>query len=971
MSNTLVGRSMGDYRLEAVIGAGNLGTVYQATSKRDNSSAALKIVHDTLTGDPGFPDRFRGVAGAAAALRHPNVVRIYGVGNEGEEYFIAMELLARGSLRTMLERRDDRPSLARVVDLIRQAAEALGYAHSQGVVHRDVKPENIMLARADASAGAGTVRVVDFGMMQLIDTGVTMVGRNAPGSPRYMSPEQCAGRPPEPRSDIYSLGVVLYEAATGYPPFQVNTMAEAIDKHLSATPASPRSVNSAIPAELERVILRCLAKKADDRYSSAYDVGRDLSALELTLKAQNRRIVMEGSAGAANVPRDVATPGGQKKIRIRLEGDEDAPSPRDARQASTPVGGGVVPGDKIRVKLPQSDEQKRERAKAKEPAAQAAPARAAESKLIKISIDRQLVTLIPGQPTVLRATIFNGGKIVDHFQFAVEGVPANWVQLPPSPPQLNPGDRAAVNITVNVPRIPESVARIYNVIIRVTAMRQSTEMATCVGEWTVTPFVNSVITLAPSRARAWTRAGYGIKFRNDGNAPARYELVANDDEAVLKYRFGETVVSLGPGDSTQLSVDVRSKTRWIGATEARTFMIRANPVPALDGTPPIVQTPPVAPGQYLHRAIIPLWLPPLLLLLALGLWFWWSRRTQFQLAVTPTRVAVSVGSSAPIKAAVTNVKGEAVDSLAKQVRWTVDDTTIAKMNDSGMVHGLKAGTTVMTASVLKRTQTVEVSVTAAQVASLVIAPPQAGLIVGGRAAFRTTIKDENGATLKRDVQWMSSNPMVASVANGTVVASDTGVATITAMSEGKTATAMVMVRPNAAMLDAIKKAAAAAAGAGEDCIAYDPAALKVVRDKLIGFLVSDGSNTVATLDDELDAKHTVQLAKGYRKHCYLGRNNKRPNRSSYVLEYWNEPTGVPVVVENAECTPYSATALKVNPVQTGGFALLDGKRTVLLADTQDDATKIWQYAQRHTSQCFIGRGNSRQNQRDYIVQYWR
>ncbi|MEO7964383.1 MAG: serine/threonine-protein kinase, partial [Gemmatimonadaceae bacterium] len=269
MSNTQVGRTIGDYRLEAVIGAGNLGTVYQATALRDNTPAAVKIVHDTLTGDPGFPDRFKGVGGAAAALQHPNVVRVLACGNAGEDYYLAMELLARGSLRSMLERRDDRPSLGRTVDLIRQAAEALGYAHSQRVIHRDIKPENIMLARADASAGGGAVRVVDFGMMQLIDTGVTMVGRNAPGSPRYMSPEQCAGKPPEARSDIYSLGVVLYEAATGYPPFQVNTMAEAIDKHLSAMPASPRSVNNAIPAELERVILRCLAKKADDRYASA------------------------------------------------------------------------------------------------------------------------------------------------------------------------------------------------------------------------------------------------------------------------------------------------------------------------------------------------------------------------------------------------------------------------------------------------------------------------------------------------------------------------------------------------------------------------------------------------------------------------------------------------------------------------------------------------------------------------------
>jgi len=983
MSNTMVGRVVGGYRLDAAIGSGNLGSVYQGMPVSGGAPVALKIVFDTLTGDAGFPDRFAGVASAAARLQHPNVARVLTHGRDHDEFYLVMELLERGSLRTMLERREDRPSLGRCVELVRQAAEALGYAHSQGVVHRDIKPENIMLSRPEGASGA-SVRVADFGMMQLIDTGVTMVGKMAPGSPRYMSPEQCSGRPPEARSDIYSLGVVLYEAATGYPPFQVNTMAEAIDKHLSASPAAPRQVNQAIPPELERIILKCMAKKVADRYSSAFDLARELTAVSEELNQHKRRIQVDGvrepdqpKVRIVGPPSDERPAQGGGKIRVKLAGS-DAEEPRSAPKAPEPRRNeGVREGERIRVQVPGS-EKRRERSRTPEkPVAEVAagPGQRAESKFVKISLDRPIITLIPGQPTVLRATIFNGTKIVDHFQFSVEGVPANWVQLPPSPPQLNPGDRTAVNITVNVPRIPESHARTYSVYIRVAAMRQSSEFASATGEWTVTPFVSAMMTLSPSRARAWKQASFGIRIRNEGNAPARYNLVAHDDEAVLNYRFGETAISLGPGDSTTLRVGLRSRTRWIGSTEARTFMVRAEPVANLDGTPPIPQTPPVAPGQYLHRAIIPMWLIPLLLLLAVGLWFWWNRRTQFQLAVTPARVSVAVGATAPIKATVTNVKGEAVDSLAKQVRWVVDDTTVALVTDSGQVRGRKAGTTLITASVLKRTQQLEVTVTLAQVANLTVAPPQLGLVVGGRGQFRAVPKDDQGKVLARDVQWMSSNPMVANVANGQVIASDTGVATVTAMSEGKMATAVVTVAPNAEMRRQIAAekaaAAAAAAGAGEDCIVYDPALLKTLRDRNVGWLVTDGSNTVATLDEELDARRAMQVAKGYRKHCYLGRNNRRPNRNNFIIEYWRDRTEAPVVVENPDCVPFDPKALKVQENGAQGHVLMDGRRVVLNADNQKDATTIWNYAQEYTQQCFVGRGNRRPNQRDYIVQYWR
>jgi hypothetical protein len=393
-------------------------------------------------------------------------------------------------------------------------------------------------------------------------------------------------------------------------------------------------------------------------------------------------------------------------------------------------------------------------------------------------------------------------------------------------------------------------------------------------------------------------------------------------------------------------------------------MVRADPVPNTDGTPPIPQTPPIAPGQYVHRAIIPLWVPPLLLLLIVALWFLLKDRNKVQLALTPdARVQVAVGASAAVKATVTNMKGEAIDSLTKKVRWVVDDSTIAAINDSGALRGVRIGTTALTATVRKVKKTLQVEVVQAQVASLLLAPAQLNLVVGGRGALRAVAKDALGNVLQRDIMWSTSNPSVAVVAgNGAVIASDTGLATITAMSEGRVANSVVTVKPNAAMK---------AAGGGADCTVYDPGALKVVHDKNIGWIVTGGSSPLLTLDNELDAKRAMQLARGYRSHCYLGRANKRPNRNLYIIEYWTNRTGAVMAVENNDCGTFAPTQLRIADNGPQGFALMDGKRALLQADTRDDAQKIWEVAQQYTAQCFIGRGNRRPNQRDYIVQYWR
>jgi hypothetical protein len=145
----------------------------------------------------------------------------------------------------------------------------------------------------------------------------------------------------------------------------------------------------------------------------------------------------------------------------------------------------------------------------------------------------------------------------------------------------------------------------------------------------------------------------------------------------------------------------------------------------------------------------------------------------------------------------------------------------------------------------------------------------------------------------------------------------------------------------------------------------------VVSDRSAGWVLTDGSTNLLTLDNESDAQRALALARRHKSHCFLGRGNTRPNRSDYIIEYWEAPTGAPTVIDAEDCVRYDPAALRIAESGAQGFVLTDGRSRLLAADTQKDAQKAWDIAQKHSMLCFIGRGNARVNQRDYIVQYWK
>lgn len=280
----LVGRTLGAYRIESRLGVGGMGEVYRAVHERLNRPAAIKVLHANQAADPTFQARFLREARAAAALSHPNIVEVFDFGEQDDISFLVMELVPDGSLRTLLRQRSAEQgwSLGLGVDLVRQAAEGLAYAHARGMVHRDIKPDNLLLQRID-SQGTGALgeryqlKISDFGLARLVEDGgeLTATGM-VMGTPTYMSPEQCQGETLDGRSDLYSLGVVLYEVATGAPPFRVKSLSEAVFKHISTPPTPPQMMRPDLPLALDEVIMRCLEKRPENRFATGTELAEAL-----------------------------------------------------------------------------------------------------------------------------------------------------------------------------------------------------------------------------------------------------------------------------------------------------------------------------------------------------------------------------------------------------------------------------------------------------------------------------------------------------------------------------------------------------------------------------------------------------------------------------------------------------------------------------------------------------------------------
>jgi serine/threonine-protein kinase len=277
--NSLVGQHLGEYLLESELGHGTMGVVYRARHEGTGKQYAVKALIPVLAADLTFVTRFMREAAVASQLKHPNIVRVYESGRQEQNIYFVMEYFpAQTAGQLLRERERRRLAPPEVIEIAAQAADALAYAHVEGrLVHRDVKPENMLVDRWRHT------KLLDFGLARIEGMdGITRAGAVV-GSLYYVSPEQLLGRKLDGRSDVYALGISMYEMLTSQRPYRGQTLTEMSDAILYANAMPPHQLEPNTPPELERIIARAMARDLSQRYADAGQLRDDLRALQARL----------------------------------------------------------------------------------------------------------------------------------------------------------------------------------------------------------------------------------------------------------------------------------------------------------------------------------------------------------------------------------------------------------------------------------------------------------------------------------------------------------------------------------------------------------------------------------------------------------------------------------------------------------------------------------------------------------------
>src|SRR6266545_1860041 len=302
LSDTMIDQVFdGRYRVVRKLGTGGMANVYLAEDQELGRRVAIKILDERHAQDEQFVERFRREAKNAAGLSHPNIVSIYDRGESEGAYYIAMEYLEGKTLKELLVARGPTP-IRVAVDYTRQILAALAFAHRNSLVHRDIKPHNVIVAPD------GRLKVTDFGIARSGSSQMTEAG-SIIGTAQYLSPEQARGAPVSPSSDLYSVGIVLYETLTGTVPFTGDTPLEIAMKHLSTVPEPPSRIRPEVPHDLDSIVLRALAKRPEERYTRAEEMDADLArvARGLGVSPETEEAATAILAGAGTVDPTDAT----------------------------------------------------------------------------------------------------------------------------------------------------------------------------------------------------------------------------------------------------------------------------------------------------------------------------------------------------------------------------------------------------------------------------------------------------------------------------------------------------------------------------------------------------------------------------------------------------------------------------------------------------------------------------------------
>jgi len=433
MSFLTPGSRLGRFEITSVLGQGAMGVVYLANDPHIGRQVAIKTVRPGLGRDETaheIEERLRKEARLAGRLQHPNIVTIYDVGRDGDEYFIAMEYVDGKSLTRYLVAPDDLPLAAKIA-IVRQTAEALSHAHERGVLHRDIKPGNILIARD------GRVKVTDFGIGRFTAANTSDLTRTGQmiGSPAYMSPEQVRGERLDGRSDLFSLGVVLYELLTSARPFPGESITTLVYQILHTEPRDPLELKSNLPVATREVMARLLAKQPDKRPEDARAFVRELARIETIQRESEvtRRAVVAAAEGAATARPPSSRPPSPPAPPTGISASSSPPPPPPAESAAAPSRAAPPPDRRRLAGLPIL-------------VLAVAVLALAGVLLLRRREEPAVAPAVPTAPP-LQATIAPAAGEAEAPAVSSSAEPATVVQLP------TPGPREAADATVGAPRV--------------------------------------------------------------------------------------------------------------------------------------------------------------------------------------------------------------------------------------------------------------------------------------------------------------------------------------------------------------------------------------------------------------------------------------------------------------------------------------------------------------------------------------
>ena len=641
MSN-MIGHTINDrYELQSLLGDGGMGTVYRAQDRNLNRQVAIKLMHPHFARRQEFRNRLIQEAQVAAKLDHPSIVRIYDFGNSDEGLFIAMEYVDGGSLRAHLRRLQQENKylpLAQSLQIGIHMASALDYAHRQDIVHRDVKPGNIILKRLTRSdePGEQPFRAVltDFGLVKLsegsnmTESGMTM------GTPTYMSPEQCEGGTLDGRSDLYSLGVVLYELFTNRLPFAFQSLSDAIAVHQRGVMPEPaRDARSDLPQIIDVILNKLLAKNANDRYATGGDLEKALRSAMMSLEGAPTQVMEQESDILAKVAEPpsgfeliINTPGHpashvpltQATITLGRNADNDIVLPAEgvsrhhARLQATSLGWEVVdqggingtfvndrrlraddatpmtPGERLRIGpyelvlqgpevTPYESDLTATMAGVVTAISLGQTTPSAEQQLpeedpLELFIAQDTFTVEPGKRQEINLEIANRSTQDDRVSVRVQGIPDSWVIVPTEYIPAPAGETVQVTISIRPPRHRSTPTGRQRMRVELRSQRyRELHVGTSVTLY-VTGFVAFEATLSNTQVKLPETVG--VTIQNTGNTKGDFSVKVNDRQKAMKIRGEQGRIVIEGGRSKTIDIELSAQQQsWLGGGEMYPFEV--------------------------------------------------------------------------------------------------------------------------------------------------------------------------------------------------------------------------------------------------------------------------------------------------------------------------------------------------------------------------------------------------------------